>query len=239
MTGTRIEIATADGSAPAFVFGESSAPSVLLFIDGIGMRPAMHELADHLAAAGYHVLMPDLFWRMGAYTAPEPKSLQDAAVRGAWFGKVMATTNAATLTKDTHAYLEYFGSKKVGVTGYCMGGRMAIVAAETYPDRIAAAAAYHPGGLVTDGPDSPHLAVAKIKASVYVGGAMEDASFTDEQRAKFAAALAEASVDHVVELYPAKHGWVPSDTPVHDPVAAARHWDTLLALLKKTLKQTP
>src|SRR5258708_5117940 len=222
MTATRIEIATDDGSALAFVFGESSAPSVLMFIDGIGMRPAMHELGAHLAAAGYYVLMPDLFWRMGAYTAPDPTSLmQDAAARGAWFGKVTATTNAATMMKDTRAYLDYLGSRKVGVVGYCMGGRIAVVAAETYPDRVAAAAAYHPGGLVTDGPDSPHLAVSKIAGRVYVGGAMDDASFTDEQRAKFDAALAEAAVDHVVERYEAKHGWVPSDTPVHDAAATA------------------
>jgi len=238
MTGARIEIATDDGVAPAFVFGVPSAPGVLLFIDGIGMRAAMHELGEHLGGAGYHVLMPDLFWRMGVYTAPDPKSLMDdPAARGAWFAKVTTTTSAATMIKDTRAYLDYFGSKKVAVTGYCMGGRLAIAAAETYPERVAAAAAYHPGGLVTDGPDSPHLAVAKIAGSVYIGGAMEDASFTDAQRATFQAALSAAGVDHVVDLYPARHGWVPSDTSVHDATATARHWETLFALLKKTIGQ--
>lgn len=236
MTGTRIEIATEDGVAPAYVFGDDAAPSVLLLIDGVGMRPAMHELGDHLAAAGYHVLVPDMFWRMGAYTAPDPRSLmQDPAARGAWFARVTATTNAATMVKDTRAYLDFFGSKPVGITGYCMGGRIAITAAEVYPARVAAVAAYHPGGLVTDAPDSPHLAVGTIAARVYVGGAMEDASFTDAQRATFTAALAAAGVEHQVDRYEARHGWVPSDTPVHDAAATARHWETLLALFRQTI----
>jgi carboxymethylenebutenolidase len=236
MTATRIEIATEDGPAPAFVFGDPSRPSVLLFIDGIGMRPAMHELGEHLGAAGYHVLMPDVFWRMGAYTAADPKTIMtDPAARSAWFGKVMATSNAANVMRDTRAYLAYLGDQPVGVTGYCMGGRLAIIAAETYPARVAAVAAYHPGGLVGDGPDSPHLAVGKITGRVYVGAAMEDASLTDAQRATFAAALAEAGVAHTVELYPCRHGWVPSDTVVHDAAGTARHWETLRALFAETI----
>lgn len=177
-----------------------------------------------------------MFWRMGAYTAPDPRSLmQDPAARGAWFARVTATTNAATMVKDTRAYLDFFGSKPVGITGYCMGGRIAITAAEVYPARVAAVAAYHPGGLVTDAPDSPHLAVGTIAARVYVGGAMEDASFTDAQRATFTAALAAAGVEHQVDRYEARHGWVPSDTPVHDAAATARHWETLLALFRQTI----
>jgi carboxymethylenebutenolidase len=117
-----------------------------------------------------------------------------------------------------------------------MGGRLALTSAATYPDRIAAAAAYHPGGLVTDAPDSPHLSFGKIKASVYVGAASEDQNFTDAQQKTVADTLAAAGVDHELELYPARHGWVPSDTPVHDPASAARHWKTLFALFARALR---
>lgn len=238
MTGTRIEIDTGDGVAPAFVYGAPSAPSVLLLMDGIGMRPAMHELAAHLAEAGYHVLMPDLFHRLGAYTAPDPAALfSDPAVRAAWWGR-HATTTAASLLRDVGAYLAHLDAPKVGVTGYCMGGRLSLAAAATYPDRIAAAAAYHPGGVVTDAADSPHHLFGAIRASVYVGAAMEDPSFTDAQRQTVDDALAAAGVDHEVELYQARHGWVPSDTPVHDAAATARHWETLLALFARTLRGT-
>jgi len=239
MNATRIEIKTEDGVAPAFEYGAAGAPSVLLLIDGIGMRPAMHELAERLAQAGYHVLMPDLFYRLGEYVAPDPRLLfSDPAVRAAWFARHTSTgTTAASLVRDLGAYLAHLGGARVGVTGYCMGGRLALLAAATFPDRVAAAAAYHPGGVVTDAADSPHLLVGRIRASVYVGGAMDDQTFTDAQRQTLDDALAAAGVDHVVELYQARHGWVPSDTPVHDATAAARHWETLLALLARTLSR--
>jgi carboxymethylenebutenolidase len=233
---TKIEIRTEDGTCPAYVYGDASAPSVLVYIDGIGMRPAMEELGARIAAGGYHVLVPDVFYRMGTYTAPEPRALfTDPAVRDAWFAKARAAVSVDLTMRDTRAFLDYLPGK-VAVTGYCMGGRMALVAAATYPDRIVAAASYHPGGLVTDAADSTHLLAPKIKAVVYIGQANEDASFTAEQARQLEQALTEAHVDHVLELYPAKHGWVPTDTPVHDASAAARHDTTLFALLAKTLR---
>jgi carboxymethylenebutenolidase len=233
---TQIEIRTEDGTCPAHVYGDDGAPSVLVYIDGIGMRPAMQTLAERIAAAGYRVLLPDLFYRIGPYTAPEPKALfSDPEVRTAWFAKALAAVTATNTTRDTRAFLDLLPGP-VAVTGYCMGGRISFVAAATFPDRIVAAAAYHPGGLVTETPDSPHLLAPSIKAKVYIGRASDDASFTDAQHEQLAAALTAAHVDHTIELYAAKHGWVPSDTPVHDAAAAARHDTTLLALLASTLR---
>jgi carboxymethylenebutenolidase len=230
----QISIKTEDGVAPAYEFG--SGPSVLFFIDGIGMRPAMHELGERLAAGGYHVLMPDVFWRMGAYTAHDPKQLfSDPAIQKDWFSRVMTTSTPDKMMRDTKAYLEHLPGK-VGITGYCMGGRLSITAAGTYPERIAAAAAYHPGGLATDDPGSPHLLAAKIKAKVYVGAARDDQHFDDAQQQRLRQALDAAHVDNKVEKYDALHGWVPSDTPVHDEAATERHWTTLLDLFGKTLK---
>jgi carboxymethylenebutenolidase len=239
MAATRIEIATGDGVAPAFEYASPGAPAVLMLMDGIGMRPAMHEIAGRIAEAGYHVLMPDLFYRLGEYTAPDPATLfADAEVRAAWWGRHANINTPAAMLRDIAAYLDRLGSDRVGVTGYCMGGRLALMAAASYRERIAAAAAYHPGGLVSDAADSPHLQFGRIQARVYIGAAMEDSSFTDAQRETVEHTLAAAGVDHVVELYQARHGWVPSDTPVHDDAAAARHWETLLALFDRTLRAT-
>jgi carboxymethylenebutenolidase len=227
-------IRTDDGDCPAYEFG--AGPSVLMFIDGIGMRPAMHALGERLGAAGYRVLMPDLFWRMGAYTAPEPAKLfTDPAIRADWWTRVRAAATAELLLRDTRAYLDALPGN-IGITGYCMGGRMALAAAGTYPDRIVAAAAYHPGNVVTDDADSPHLLADKIKAQLYIGGASDDATFTIEHQARLTAAFDAAHVKYQLEIYPAKHGWVPSDTPVHDAAAAERHWQTLEALLAATLR---
>ncbi len=243
-----IDIETADGVCPSHVFtppGDGPSPGVLFYIDGLAMRPAMHEMGERLAAAGYYVLMPDLFWRAGALTPPDPKAIMaDPAARTAWFQKVFPHVSPEKVMRDTRAFLDHLAQqaavvpKQVAVTGYCMGGRMSLTAAGTYPDEILGAAAYHPGGLVTDGPDSPHLLAPKITAKIYVGGASEDANFTDAQKAQLEQALTDAGVDHVIETYPARHGWVPTDTPVHDPAQAERHWETLLAFLARTFDRS-
>jgi len=236
MTTSQIEIQTEDGTCPTYEYGDPGAPSVLLYIDGIGMRPAIRAVGERIAAAGYHVIVPDVFYRMGPYTAPDPKALfTDPEVRAAWFAKAREAVNPANTMRDTRAFLDHLKGP-VAVTGYCMGGRMSLVAAATFPDRIVAAAAYHPGGLVSDAPDSPHLLASKMKAKLYIGRATDDSSFTAEQETTLDQALTAAGVAHTIELYPARHGWVPSDTPAHDPAAAARHDETLLALLAETLR---
>jgi carboxymethylenebutenolidase len=124
---------------------------------------------------------------------------------------------------------------KVGATGYCLGGRVSFAAAAHFPDQIAAAAAFHPSRLVTDDPDSLHLLAPRIKARVLVAAATEDANFSVEQQRRLDEALTAAGVQHTVEMWPARHGWVPGDTPAHDPQQAERHWQTLLKFFQETL----
>jgi carboxymethylenebutenolidase len=249
MSSISISITTADGLCPAFTFAPSRAgephgrnPGVLLYIDGIGMRPAMHRLAQRVADLGYLVLMPDVFYRLGAYEAPDMREMfKDPAVGKAWFSKVVPVSAPPLVMRDTASYLEALAADsrvmpgKVGVTGYCMGGRLAVIAAATMPDRIAAAAAFHPGGLVTEDPSSPHLLAPAIRGRVYVAGAIEDSNFTDAQRSRLDDALTAAGVSHTVALYPAKHGWVPDDSPVHDAAQAERHFEALRELFAATL----
>lgn len=248
MARTPVEIATEDGACPASVFrpeGEGSRgpwPAVLVYMDGIGIRPALFELGERIAQLGYFVLLPDLFYRQGPYTAPEPAKLfTDPAVRAAWMTKHIATTTQANIMRDTRAFLDFLAAQpdveqpRVGTTGYCMGGALSLAAAGFFPERVAVAASFHGARLATDDPTSPHLLAPKMKARVYVAGAIEDAGFTDEMKQRLDEALTAAGVQHVVETYPARHGWVPSDTPVHDPVQAQRHYDALATLFGDVL----
>ena len=231
-----IEIETPDGKAPA-VFWDNKGPSVLFFIDGIGMRPAIVDVAAKIADKGYRVVAPDLFYRLGKYEAPDPHALFTNPELGkAWWSRIVPIMTSDNVTMDIQAYLDFLNVPKVGVVGYCMGGRIAFTAATWFPDRISAAAAYHPGGLVTDGADSPHHLASKVKAKVYIGAAKEDSSFDAAQIKTFDQALTDAHVDHTIEVYDALHGWVPSDTPVHDAAATQKHYDTLFALFESTLR---
>ncbi len=231
---TQIDIRTGDGVSRAEVFrpaGTGPWPGVLMFHDGLGMRPAMHALAASIANAGFDVLLPDLFHRMAPYESPDPAALfSDPEVRAAWWTKAQANTAAAILG-DVKAYIARIPGRRVNATGYCMGGRLALCAAGMYPSSFAAVAAYHPGNLVTDAPDSPHRLFDKITARVYIGAATDDATFSPEHQAEVMAALGRGRSKHVLEVYPAKHGWVPTDLPVHDASCAARHHTTLLELL--------
>ncbi len=114
---------------------------------------------------------------------------------------------------------------------------MSLTAAGTYPESIAATASFHGGRLATDALDSPHRLAPRIQSRVYVAGAIEDASFPDDMKARLDAALRDAGVDFEIETYPARHGWVFRDTPVYDADAAERHWRSLTALFDATLKR--
>jgi carboxymethylenebutenolidase len=243
-----VTIETRDGRCPASVFtpasGEGPWPAVLFFMDGRGIRPALHEMGERLASAGYYVLLPDLFYRAGPYEAPSPTLFsEDPEARARWQTKYMKTASHANVKSDTASFLAFLAeqprvsSPRIGTTGYCMGGGLSLDAAGYYPDRVAAAASFHGGNLATDHPDSPHRLAEQIRARVYVAGAVEDASFDEAQKARLTEALERAGVEHTVETYPgARHGWVPPDSAVHQPDGAERHWRALIDLFDKTLK---
>lgn len=240
-----IRIATRDGDCPAYVFhpdGTGPWPGVLLYMDGLGMGEPIRALAQQIASHGYVVLAPDLFFRAGTYERAPMSMFADPDKRAQWFAKFMAVASPANVMSDTEAYLAYLASRpdvrgsRFGTTGYCMGGTRSLTCAGTFGDRIAAAAAFHPGHLATDAPDSPHLLAPNIKARVYIGAASDDPSFPEAQQQKLAAALTAAGVRHVIETYPAQHGWTMPDTPVYDAACAERHLTALLALFAETLR---
>jgi carboxymethylenebutenolidase len=198
----------------------------------------MLELGERLATYGYFVLLPDLFYRSGPYEPMDPHTVfTDPEKRKVLMEKFFALATQTNIMSDTRAFLDYLAAQPdvkpgpIGTTGYCMGGLMSLTAAGTYPDAIVAAASYHGGRLATDDPQSPHLLAPKMKARVYVGGAIEDSSFPDDMKARLEDALTSAGVDHTIETYQAKHGWVFRDTPVYDAAGAERHWESLVALM--------
>ncbi len=242
-----VEIRTKDGACPSYVYRPTGAgpwPGILVFMDGLGIRPAMLEVGERLATYGYFVLLPDLFYRSGPYEPMDPFAVfADPEKRKVLMEKFFAFATPANIMSDTQAYLHFLGGHPdvkaggIGTTGYCMGGLMSLTAAGTYADRIVATASYHGGRLATDAPNSPHLLAAKMRSKVYVAGAIEDSSFPDDMKERLEKALTAAGVDHKIETYPAKHGWVFRDTPVHDAAATERHWQTLIALFDGVLKR--
>jgi carboxymethylenebutenolidase len=228
MSRTEISLPTPDGEARAFTFkpdqGSGPWPAAIILMDAPAIRPALFDMGERLAQAGYYVLLPDLFWRAGHYPPVDIAAARagDTAAQEL-FGKLRAAPDAR--------------SGKVGVTGYCMGGSIALRAAGSFPGRIGAAAAFHGGGMATDDDKSPHLLASRIEAKVLVAGAVEDRSYDAAQNERLTKALKEAGVDAEVSIWDGcRHGWVPTDMPVHNPEGAERHWRELIALFDSTLK---
>ncbi|MEV4655125.1 dienelactone hydrolase family protein [Micromonospora sp. NPDC049301] len=248
MRTTTVDIPTGDGVADACLTrpdGDGPFPAVLLLQDAFGPRPRLVEMAERIAARGYLVLTPHLFYRAGRAPLFDLSRLGEADQRGAIFERVMPLVRALTadvISRDTGSYLDFLAARDdvrpgpVVVTGYCMGGTNALRAIEAHPDRIAAAASFHGGRIVTDAPDSPHLGVASITGEVYFGHADEDQSMTPEQIATLEKALDAAGVRYRSEVYAgAHHGYTMSDTPAYDERATERHWAALFDLLDRTL----
>lgn len=241
----QIYIPTADGDCPTHVFspeGQGPWPGAILFMDGLAIRPPLLAMAARLAEGGYHVLLPDLFYRAGNYEPLDPTMLFAAGmVRQATAGLIASTDNRRA-AQDTAAFLAYLDERddvagsKVGVTGYCMGGGISLTVAGMYPDRIAAAASFHGGNLATDANDSPHLLAPMIKGRVYVVGAVDDPSYPPAMAQRLERALSDAGVEHTCETYDgALHGWTMPDFPVYNEAAAERHWRSLFALFGDAL----
>lgn len=237
-----------DGEAEAYLAtapGGAPAPGVLLVIDAIGLRPRIEEMADRIASWGYTVLAPNVFYRDGAAADLAPTAdLTEAGAREAFMPGAMQRVRALTpdlLERDLPAYLSALRSQPgtagqdVGVTGYCMGARIAVRAAGMDP-AVVAVGGWHGGGLVTDGPDSPHLALATARAAFAFGHASNDGSMPPEAVAALGDALAAAGLAAVNEVFPGPHGYSMSDTSMYDEESAERHFASLRTLLDGALR---
>lgn len=245
MAHQQVTIRTRDGDCPAHVLTPDGAgpwPAVIFYMDGLGMRPTLVEMAARLAGHGYVVLLPDMFYRFGPYAPLLPKEVFKADFR-AMVGPMMATTDNHKAAEDSAAFIAYLDSRsdvagpKIGTVGFCMGGGMALTAAGFHPERIAAVASFHGGRLATDLPVSPHLLAPKIAAEVYIAAADNDQTYPPDMAERFEQALRDAGVRFVAETYRgAAHGWMKPDFPVYDEAAAERGWRAMLALFDRTLK---
>ncbi|MGW6965045.1 dienelactone hydrolase family protein [Streptomyces zaomyceticus] len=241
MHTTTLRIPTADGHADAFAAfpgGAGQHPGVLMYADGFGIRPVLREMARELAGDGYYVLVPNLFYRHGPAPVVElPEYIAEEA-RPAIFDQLMPLIEAHTAERvlsDADAYLRFLslqpevGAGPVAVTGYCIGGLLAMRTAAAHPGRVAAVAAFH-GPVGADGPGL----FSGLTAQVHLGHAEGD--MTPQALGELNHALDTAGVSHTSEIYPGTvHGFTMSDTDAFSAFGLKHHWDRLLPLLDRTL----
>jgi carboxymethylenebutenolidase len=245
MPTSQVDITTPDGVANASLVrpDDQPHPGVLFLVDAFGLRPTIDEMAERIAAQGYIVLAPNVFYRAGRNPVPSMPDLTDPDERSRFFqalGPLREPLTPEAVASDGAAYLDYLkdagAQGAVAITGYCMGARLGWTIAAAHPDRVDALAGFHAGGLVTDEPDSPHLSAGKLDAELYFGFADEDPSMSAEQISKLERTLEDADVQYVSEVYEgADHGYTMADTAAYNEDARERHFRELGSLLDRTL----
>jgi len=240
-----VEIKTPDGVADAYFVhpAKGKHPGVLIWPDIFGLRPAFKQMAKRLAESGYSVLVVNPFYRIQkAPTSPEHADFNDPETRKSLMG-LSGSLTPATESTDAVAFTRYLDQqpavdkkKKMGTTGYCMGGPLVIRTAAAVPDRIGAGATFHGGGLVTDKRDSPHLSIPGMKAQFLIAIAENDDQKQPDAKNVLREAFVKAKLPAEIEVYAGTlHGWCPIDSKVYNQEQAEKAWSRLLVLFKNAL----
>lgn len=240
MIERRVEIETKDGSMTTFVFHPEDGgpfPVVLYLMDAPGIRPALKDMASRLATVGYYVLLPYLFYR-GRPLREFGASDEDMHARR----DLMRTVSRAGIVTDAEALLAFAARDpvaregKIGAVGFCMSGRLVLALAQAMPDRVAAVASIHGGGLVVDRDDSPHRQLDQVRAEVYLGWADQDPTAPRETIPAMEKALIDAGVRHQIDFMEgALHGFAPPGGGRYDRAASEKHWERVFDLFRRSL----
>jgi carboxymethylenebutenolidase len=230
---SEVQIKTPDGTCDAhFVHPAGATAAVLVWPDVFGLRPAFRTMGKRLAESGYAVLTVNPFYR----TVKGEPAGRDAAFAA------MRTLTAATHVADAKAFVSWLDAqkqvdtrRKIGTTGYCMGGPIVMRTAGTIPERIGAGCSFHGGGLNTNDGDSPHLLIPKMKASMLIAIAENDDASNPTSKDILRKAFADAKVTAEIEVYKANHGWCSIDSQAYNQEQAERAWGRMLALFKTAL----
>lgn len=240
-----VRIETPDGSADAFFVHPSggSHAAVLMWPDILALRPAFREMGKRMARSGYAVLVPNPFYR----DAEAP-----VVGRGASFGNpevrnhvlpMARNLNAETHFTDARAFVDWLdqqeavdSSRGMGTAGYCMGGPMVMRTVAARPERMAAGATFHGGGLATDQPNSPHLLIPETNAAMLHCVAENDDASDPQAKVVLREAYQAAGIPAEIEVYEdTLHGWCAIDSQVYHREQAERAWHRMLTLFENQL----
>lgn len=239
-----VTIQTPDGVADCYFVHPASGrhPSVLIWPDILGLRPAFREMGKRMAQAGYSVLVVNPFYRSApSPVVPAGASFQDPEIRGIVM-PMAGQLNAQTHVTDARAFVSWIDqqaavdtNRKIGTMGYCMGGPIVMRTAATLPERIGAGGSFHGGGLNTANADSPHLGIPSMQAHMLIAVAANDDERDPESKHVLREAFDAAGVEAEIEVYDALHGWCVPDFPVYHPELAERAWGRMLAIFETAL----
>ena len=247
-----VVVQTADGAMKVFLARPDHGgpfPVAVVYMDGVGYRDQIKANARRFASSGYYCAAPDLYYRAGPDLSFDFSKIASEGMGGEEGKRLMAAATSVTperAMEDTWAILDEIRPDAAAArgarvcVGYCMGARIALRAASELADEFVAAAGIHPGALVTDRPDSPHLDLARVRGELYYAFAEIDRSATPELVDRFRDELQRNGLRGVVERIPGvAHGFAMADLPVYNRDACEHHYERTLDLWRRNLAQQP
>jgi carboxymethylenebutenolidase len=208
----------------------AEAPGIVVIQEWWGLNDQIRGVADKLAAAGYRALVPDLYRGKVALEANEAEHL----MKGLDFAVA-----AAQDIRGAVQHLKASGSSKVGVTGFCMGGALTLLAAVNVPEVDAAVVWY-------GYPPLEYIDATRIRAPLMAHWATEDAAFPIAKVDELEKKLVSAKIAFEFHRYHAKHAFANETADSrnlpflkHDAAAAEVAWRRTMEFLAKHLKRDP
>ena len=239
-----LDIATKDGAMETFICRPERGlhPAVLFLMDAPGIREELRDMTRRLAATGYTVLLPNLYYRAGRDTIYSAKVLEKGSDEHGRMRAIRTKMTIPPVMDDVATMMATLDANKlakpgsVGVHGYCMSGPYALAAAARFPNQIAAAASFYGTWLVSDAMESPHLTLGNGKAERYIACAEIDELAPMPMVEELKALFVKAGTPGELEIYPAvHHGFAFPQRKIYDRAAAERHWERLIALYRRRL----
>jgi carboxymethylenebutenolidase len=244
ITSRMVTIETPEGTAEAFFVAPKGGkhPAVLLWPDVAGLRDAFQKMATRLAGEGYAVLAVNQYYRSAKLPILSTFSEWRTEAGKAKLAPLRAALTPEGIAKDGAAFVAWLDqqqevdrTKRIGTSGYCMGGPFAFRTAAAAPARVGVIASFHGGGLVTDEPDSPHALFPTMKVAALICIAQNDDERQPEAKTALRQAAEAAQTPAEVEVYPAQHGFCVIDSPVYDEAQAERAWARMLTTFQRHL----
>ena len=205
---------------------QSHAPGVVVIQEWWGLDSEVKAVADRLAKSGYRALVPDLYRGKLALEANEAEHLM---------GDLNFGDAAGQDIRGAVQYLKATGSKKVAVTGFCMGGALTVLSACHVPELD--------GTVVWYGyPPLDYVDAKAITKPMMAHWASHDDFFAISGVDQLDTKLTEANIQHEFYRYDAKHAFAnpKADSRGMPPLqyneaAANLAWERTMAFLKKNL----
>ena len=219
------------GPMPAYLArpeGTGPWPAVIVVQEAFGLNDHIKDVARRVAGEGYVALAPDLFYRGGKGRTAGYDQLPKAL-------ELMGALKDDEIVADVGSAVAHLERRpdvrkgRIGITGFCMGGRVSYLAACALPGKIAAAVPYYGGGIPID-------RTATLQAPVLAFFGEDDAFIPMDQVERLRAEAKRLGKSVEVVTYPkAPHGFFCNERDSYRPEAAKDAWERTKAFLKKHL----